>query len=51
MDDAEDYAEEILAEQGEPDPADPEHAFLGGNFAGPEYDAPLPAPVAGEPLR
>ena len=42
VDDAEDYAEEILAEHGEPDPADPEHAFLGGDFAGPEYDVPIP---------
>jgi uronate dehydrogenase len=51
VDDAEDYAEEILAEHAEPNPADPEHALLGGDFAGPQYDAPLPAPVAGEPPR
>jgi len=43
VDDAEDYAEEILAEHGEPDPADPEQAYVGGDFAGPAYDAPLPA--------
>lgn len=40
VDDAEDYAEEILAEQGEPDPANPEHARLGGEYAGPAFDAP-----------
>ncbi len=42
VDDAEDYAEEILTEHGEPDPADPEQALLGGDFAGPEFDAPAP---------
>jgi uronate dehydrogenase len=47
VDDAEDYAEEILAEHGEPDPADPEQAYVGGDFAGPGYDAPLPAAGAG----
>jgi uronate dehydrogenase len=47
VDDAEDYAEEILAEHGEPDPADPEHAYLGGDFTGPEYDFPIPAAAAG----
>jgi len=47
VDDAEDYAAEILAEHGEADLADPEHAYLGGDFAGPEYDAPLPPPAAG----
>ncbi|CAL9402468.1 NAD-dependent dehydratase [Streptomyces sp. DH-12] len=31
-DDSEVYAEKLLAEQGEPDPADPAHAFLGGHF-------------------
>jgi uronate dehydrogenase len=44
VDDAEDYAEEILATHGEPDPADPEQAFIGGDFTGPEYDVP-PAPL------
>ena len=40
VDDAEDHAAEILAEHGEPDPADPEIALLGGDFTGPRYDAP-----------
>lgn len=31
-DDSEVYAEKLLAEQGEPDPADPAHACLGGHF-------------------
>ncbi|AEW93441.1 MULTISPECIES: NAD-dependent epimerase/dehydratase family protein [Streptomycetaceae] len=31
-DDAEAFAARLLAEQGEPDPARPEHAFLGGQF-------------------
>jgi uronate dehydrogenase len=43
VDDAEDYAEEILAGHAEPDTTDPEHAYVGGDFAGPDYDAPLPA--------
>jgi uronate dehydrogenase len=34
VDDAEKYAAEILAEAGEPDPDDPEHAYLGGSFTG-----------------
>jgi uronate dehydrogenase len=49
VDDAEDYAEEILAEHGEPDPADPEHAYLGGDFTGPEYDFPIPAAAGAGP--
>jgi uronate dehydrogenase len=32
VDDAEKYAEEVLALVGEPDPADPDHAYLGGLF-------------------
>jgi uronate dehydrogenase len=47
VDDAEDYAEEILAAQGEPDPGDPEQAYIGGDFAGPEYDFPPAAPTTG----
>lgn len=31
-DDSEPYAEKLIAEQGELDPANPEHAFLGGHF-------------------
>jgi uronate dehydrogenase len=41
VDDAEVYAAGILAAHGEPDLSSPEHAVLGGDFAGPEYDAPL----------
>jgi uronate dehydrogenase len=37
-DDAERYAARIIAEHGEPDPADPELALLGGDFTGPKYD-------------
>jgi len=40
VDDAEDYAEGILAEQGEPDRSDLALARLGGRFAGPDYDEP-----------
>jgi uronate dehydrogenase len=38
-DDAEAYAAEVIAEHGEPDPADPVLAHLGGEFTLPEYDA------------
>ncbi|RLL66222.1 NAD(P)-dependent oxidoreductase [Streptomyces sp. Z26] len=31
-DDSEPYAARLLAEEGEPDPADPEHAHVGGHF-------------------
>ena len=37
--DAEQYAAKIIAEHGEPDPADPELMLLGGDFTGPAYDA------------
>ncbi len=47
VDDAEDYAAEVLAEHGEPDPGDPETALLGGDFAGPDYDAPASATAGG----
>ena len=39
QDDAEAYAAEIIAGQGEPDPADPVLARLGGGFTLPGYDA------------
>jgi uronate dehydrogenase len=37
-DDAEDLAAEVIAEHGEPDPADPVFAHLGGKFTLPTYD-------------
>jgi uronate dehydrogenase len=40
VDDAEDYAEQILAGHGEPDPAAPDLSRLGGSFAGPGFDEP-----------
>jgi uronate dehydrogenase len=40
VDDAEDYAEQILAEHGEPDPADPDVSRIGGSYAGPGFDEP-----------
>jgi uronate dehydrogenase len=42
QDDAEAYAAEIIAEQGEPDPSDPVEAYLGGEFCLPDYDAKSP---------
>ena len=39
QDDAEAYAAEIIPEQGEPNPADPVLARLGGEFTLPGYDA------------
>jgi uronate dehydrogenase len=38
-DDAEAYAAEVIAEHGEPDPADPVFAHLGGEFTLPALDA------------
>jgi uronate dehydrogenase len=38
-DDAEAYAAEVIAAAGEPDPADPTLAYLGGPFCLPEFDA------------
>ena len=38
-DDAEDFAAEIIAEHGEPDPADPVLAYLGGEYTRSAYDA------------
>ena len=42
-DDAEVYAAEVIAANGEPDPADPVLARLGGEFTLPGWDAELPA--------
>ncbi len=42
-DDAEVYAADVIAENGEPDPADPVFAHLGGEFTLPGWDAELPA--------
>lgn len=42
-DDAEVYAAEVIAANGEPDPADPVLAHLGGEFTLPGQDAGLPA--------
>jgi uronate dehydrogenase len=41
-DDAEHYAAEVIAATGEPDPADPVLAHLGGEFCLPSFDAPIP---------
>ncbi|MGZ4641142.1 MAG: NAD-dependent epimerase/dehydratase family protein [Blastococcus sp.] len=38
-DDAEVYAEALIEEFGEPDPADPVHARVGGQYTLPEFDA------------
>ncbi|MGY1682846.1 NAD-dependent epimerase/dehydratase family protein [Geodermatophilus sp. SYSU D01176] len=38
-DDAEVYAEALVAVHGEPDPADPVHGRVGGEFTLPQYDA------------
>jgi uronate dehydrogenase len=40
-DDAEPHAAEVIAEHGEPDPADPTLACLGGEFCLPAFDADL----------
>jgi uronate dehydrogenase len=42
-DDAEAYAAEVIAAHGEPDPADPVLAYLGGEFTLPGKDAEIPA--------
>src|SRR5215467_9875617 len=39
QDDAEAYAAEVIASHGEPDPADPVFAHLGGEYTLPAYDA------------
>jgi nucleoside-diphosphate-sugar epimerase len=41
-DDAESLADEVLAEFGEPDPADPLFRYLGGEFTLPGLDAEIP---------
>ena len=41
-DDAEVYAEALIEAHGEPDPADPVHARVGGEYTLPDFDAPLP---------
>jgi uronate dehydrogenase len=41
-DNAETYAAELIAANGEPDPADPVLAHLGGEFTLPAWDAELP---------
>lgn len=41
-DDAEAYAAEVIAAHGEPDPADPVLAHLGGEFTLPRFDAEIP---------
>jgi hypothetical protein len=38
LDDAEAHAAEVIAEHGEPDPADPVFAHLGGEYCLPAYD-------------
>jgi uronate dehydrogenase len=40
LDDAEAYAAEVLAADGNPDPADPEHAYLGGKSVRDQPPAP-----------
>jgi len=42
-DDSEHYAAEVLAAVGQPDPADPVLAHLGGEFCLPSLDAPIPS--------
>jgi len=37
-DDAEMYADKLIAEYGEPDPGEPPHSLVGGAFCGPRYD-------------
>jgi uronate dehydrogenase len=40
VDDAEDYAEDILVASAEPDRSDPEWSRIGGSYAGPGFDEP-----------
>jgi hypothetical protein len=42
LDDAEVYAPELIAAEGEPDPDDPEFRYLGGDFTFAVLDAPIP---------
>jgi hypothetical protein len=46
LDDAEVYAPELIAAQGEPDPDDPVFRYLGGDFTFPNLDAPIPGAPA-----
>ncbi len=46
LDDAEIYAPELIAAQGEPAPDDPVFRYLGGDFTFPSLDAPIPNPPA-----
>jgi uronate dehydrogenase len=46
-DDAEVYAEALIEEHGAPDPTDPVHARVGGEFTLPRYDAPVDGESAG----
>ena len=41
-DDAESLRDEVIAEFGEPVPADPVLRYLGGEFTLPDMDAPIP---------
>jgi uronate dehydrogenase len=41
-DDAEVYADALIEQQGEPDPADPVHGRVGGEYTLPAFDAPPP---------
>ncbi len=43
QDDAERFAPEVTAACGEPDPADPSLAYLGGEFTLPSYDTDVPS--------
>ncbi len=47
-DDAEVYAGTLVAAHGEPDPADPVHARVGGEYTLPSFDAPLTDPAEEE---
>src|SRR5215831_18843820 len=42
QDDAEVYADEVIAEHGTPDPAGPLFRYLGGEFTLPDFDAKIP---------
>lgn len=46
LDDAEVYAPELIAAEGEPAPDDPVFRYLGGDFTFPALDAPIPAAAA-----
>ena len=48
-DDAEVYAEALIEAHGEPDPADPVHARVGGEYTLPEFDAEHVEAASGRP--